>query len=404
MQGHLRQRGKKWYLVFDMGRDATGKRHQRWQPLDAKTKREAEKEQAGLIHKLNTGELVEPSKMTVAAYLDKWLETAARPKLTKRSFDRYSDIVRLYLVPHVGGQLLTKLAPMHIQECYAALLRDGRGRSPGGLSPQTVRGAHVVLHAAMRQAVKWQMLMRNPADAVESPRAKSPEAAALDESDAMQILAATKGGLLYIPTLLAVMTGMRRGEILALKWREVDLTKGMLTVNKALEESRAGLDVKEPKTYHGRRTITLPSLAVEELKAYKREQAQRRLLLGPGYTDQDLVCENGTGGIYRPVNFSMHFMRFVARHQLPKVKFHELRHSHASQLLKAGVPAKVVQERLGHANINITLGIYGHVLPGMQEDAALRIDAALREARDTLPTERAAPRPAKTDIGKKQAR
>lgn len=380
MKGHVRPRGKgTWAIVLDLGPDpATGKRRQKWHSFKG-AKRDAEKECARLITSISGNSYVEPSKVTVAKHLEDWLRDVMAPRLTPHSFERYSDMVRLYIIPHLGAVQLGKLTPPQIQECYAKLLRGG-GENGAALTPVTVKGAHVILKAALKHAVRWDRLTRNPAEAVDAPRFDPPEIDALEEAPTMRIMEAARDTPLFMPILLAVTTGMRRGEILALRWKDLDLKAGTLSVRLALEESRQGLRTKAPKTKSGRRVIALPQLAIEELKRHKAAQGARQLKTGTRPADKGLVCDNGEGDFYRPVNMSMHFMRFIRKLDLPRVRFHDLRHGHASHLLRAGVQPKVVSARLGHSKIAITMDLYSHVLPGMQEDAAARLDGLLRQA------------------------
>jgi integrase len=203
---------------------------------------------------------------------------------------------------------------------------------------------------------------------------------ALDETQTARLLSAARGTRLYVPIVLAIGTGMRRGEILAVRWRDADLVKGTLSVTQSLEQTAGNLRFKAPKTAKGRRVIALPSLVVDELVRHKGEQAQQRLLLGPGYQDCGLVVARADGSPVKPDRFTQEFLDLIRNHNLPRVRFHDLRHSHASQLFKQGVHPKIVSERLGHSTIGITLDTYSHLLPGMQEEAAERFDVALRAA------------------------
>jgi integrase len=227
------------------------------------------------------------------------------------------------------------------------------------------------------------MIGRNPADAVEAPRKRSTEMQTLDVPSIGRLLEAAEGTQQYVPVLLAVTTGMRRGEIFALKWDNVDLRSGKLFVRHSLEKSKDGLRFKEPKTPRAKRCIALPAFVVEALKRHKRLLAQHRLAIGPAYCDLGIVCPREDGKPRHPDTFSTAFCVLRAKVGLPTLRFHDLRHTHASQLLAEGVHPKVVSERLGHSTINLTLDTYSHVMPGMQEDAARKIDQALRHAVET---------------------
>jgi integrase len=203
---------------------------------------------------------------------------------------------------------------------------------------------------------------------------------ALDEKQTAELFRLTERTLLHIPVVVAVTTGMRRGEILGLRWQDVDLKAGTATIVQSLEQTREGLRFKSPKTDTSRRAITLPSITAEILRRHKTEQAKQKLALGPAYHDNSLVCARPDGQPVPPDTLSTNFATLIRRKKFPHVRFHDLRHSHATQLLKHGVHPKVVSERLGHSKIGITLDTYSHVMPGMQEEAAQKMDAALRIA------------------------
>jgi integrase len=380
MKGHIRKRGKNsWAVVIFLGRDPSGKQHRKWHAVRG-TRRDAQRELARLMNEINTGAYVEPARMTLSEFLDRWLADYAKPKVSPKTYERYQEMIDGHIRPALGGRLLPKLAPLHIQSFYSRKLADGRKDARGGLSAQSVVHFHRLLHRALAQAVRWQLLARNPVDAVEPPRAERQEMRALDEHETASLLSSLGGSRLYMPTLLAVSTGLRRGEILGLRWENVDLAASTLTVVQALEQTKEGLRFKSPKTHRSRRSIALLAMAVEALRSHRAGQAEEKLALGPAYDDHDLVCPRPDGGPWPPDVFSTAFAAFVRRSGMKPFRFHDLRHSHATHLLKAGVHPKVVSERLGHSAIGITLDTYSHVLPGMQEDAVRLIDVALAEA------------------------
>jgi len=284
----------------------------------------------------------------------------------------------LHLAPALGHHQLARLSPVHIQAYYSQALVSGRRHGEGGLSARTVLHHHRVLREALQQAVRWQLLARNPADAVEPPRPERREMKALDADDTRRLLAAAEDSRLYTPILLAVTTGMRRGEILGLLWQDVDLNAATATVCRSLQQVRGKVSFKQPKTARSRRLVTLPALAVDALIRHKARQAEIRLQLGPAYDDHGLVVANPDGMPMSPGAFTHAFILLAKKAGRPRLRFHDLRHGHASQLGRLNVPVKVISERLGHSSVAITLDLYSHVLPGMQEDAARKIDAALR--------------------------
>ncbi len=385
MKGHIRKRGKtSWAIVLDLGRDAAGKRRQKWHSVKG-TRKDAEREVARLVNEMNNGAYIEPSRMKVDEYLERWLKEYAEPRVSPKTYERYAAIVRQNIVPAIGNYALSKLNPLHIQSFYTEALSSGRKSRRGGLSAQTVVHFHRVLRKALDQAIKWQLLARNPADAVEPPKVPRQQMRALNENEAAALIRLVKGGRLHLPVFIAVTTGLRRGEILALRWEDLDLELGQVVVCRSLEQTKNGLRFKSPKTERGRRMVTLPGITLAELKSHKATQAQDRLALGPAYEDHGLVCPRIDGSPWPPDAFSTAFADLIRKSDLPHVRFHDLRHSHATQLLRQGVHPKVVSERLGHSNIGITLDTYSHVLPGMQEQASALVDAAMRSAMADAP-------------------
>ncbi len=380
MRGHIRKRGKhSWSIAIYLGKDERGKSRYGWHTVRG-TAKTAEAELTRLLNQLNLGEYIETSTLTVAEYLERWLADYALTNVSARTYERYKEIIDCHLIPAFGPRQLTKLQPMQIQASYSQALQSGRRNHTGGLSARTVLCHHRVLKNALKQAVRWRLLLRNPGDSVDPPRPREREMRALDEKQTAALLKAAQGTSLHLPILLAVGTGMRRGEILAVRWSDLDLAKGTLAVCQSLEQTKAGLKFKAPKTRRGRRVIALPHLLTTALRQHKAKQAALRLRMGAAYIDQDLICASPDGSPRSPGGFGSGFVKFISGLDIPRVRFHDLRHSHATQLLRQGVHPKIVSERLGHSTIGITLDTYSHVLPGMQEDAAKKIDTALRAA------------------------
>jgi integrase len=222
---------------------------------------------------------------------------------------------------------------------------------------------HRVLHEALHQAIKWQILGRNVADAVEPPRPERKEMCALDEAETAKLLEAAQGSRMYTPILVAVTTGLRRGELLGLRWQDVELDTEILAVRQSIEQTRSGLRFKTPKTQKGQRAVALPSITVETLRRHRTEQNKERLLLGPRYADQGLVFSMPDGTPWEPDAFTDAYRVIARQSGLPQVRFHDLRHTHATQLLRQGIHPKVVSERLGHATVAITLDIFRTCCP-----------------------------------------
>lgn len=386
MRGHLKKRiGKtgnvSWDIVISLGRGpVTGKYKQRWETCQG-TKREAEKRLAELIQQANNGTYIKPEKITVAEYLDSWVETYGKANLSLSSYQRYKTGIEKHINPVIGNIPLSKLQPIHIQEMYSHDLAEGRkdnkktvGKS---LSPTTVLYHHRILHKALGQAVKLRLLSRNPSDYVDRPKKEKKEMVILLEREIKLLLDTVKNSYLYMPVYLAIYTGMRMGEILGLTWQDIDLNRGVIRIRQSLYQRTPGDPLfKQPKTPGSRRTIDISPVVVKTLREHKKNQTKERLAWGEGYKDYNLVCCLQNGDTINPPTLSSRF-RVMAQRAGLFVTFHGLRHVHASLLLKAGIPAKVVAERLGHSQIGITLDLYSHVMPGMQKEAARQLEELL---------------------------
>ncbi len=367
MKGHIRERSPgHWAIII------------KWHSF-AGTKRQAQVECARLISQLKVGTYVEPSKTTLAQFLDRWLDDVCT-RVTPKTHERYNQICQKNIAPLLGAIPLAKLRPEQISEAYGKALSSGRRNGSGGLSPRTVRQMHAVLKSALAQAVKWEILLRNPASAVRGPKVGRAVMRTYDLEQTAELIEAVRGRRIFIPTLLAVLGGLRRGEIAALRWRDIDLAAAQLAIVQSAEQTKGGVRYKEPKSGRGR-TIALSATLVSELRAHRLQQAQELLQVGRRLSDDDFVVTQADGSPLRPHSLGQEWVRFLARHcALPRIRFHDLRHAHATHLLSSGVHPKVASERLGHSKVAITLDLYSHVLPNMQADAAAIVDGALRAA------------------------
>lgn len=377
MKGHIRERSPgKWAIVIDLY-DETGKRRRKWHSFSG-TKRQAQEECARLVSEMRGGSYVEPSKITMAQHLESWLGHV-KSQVTPRTHERYSELVRKNIVPLIGSIHLTKLRPMQISDAYTKALTSGRRDGKGGLAPTTVIYMHRLIKHSLAQAVRWGMIARNPADAVTPPKAERGTLTTYDMPQTAELIDVVRGTRLMVPVMLAVMCGLRRGEIIALRWRNVDLDQGGLAIVESAEQTKGEVRYKPPKSGKGRR-VALSASVVEELRSHKAAQAEELLRLG--------VCQDGATFVYaredgqpiQPRSLTHAWMKAISNTGLPRVRFHDLRHAHATHLLASGVHPKVASERLGHSRVGVTLDLYSHVLPGMQEDAASRVDEALRLA------------------------
>ena len=381
--GHIRQRTPgSWELRYTLGADPASGRRRTATITVRGNRRAAEKELRRLLRTLDTGEHVDPTRMTIRQWLETWL-IAVRQEVSPKTYERYSEIVRHFLAPALGNLQLTKLGPTHIQIAYNDLANCGRrdGKS-GGLSARTRCHIHRILHSALGRAVEQQVLARNPAEAFRKrlPRVERREITTLTTEQSARLLAVIKHTRVYWPVLLALSTGMRRGEVFALRWKNVDLENGALRVMESVEQTKEGIRFKAPKTERTR-VVTLPAFAINELRRLKLQQAEELLAIGVRQSGDTLVCARADGLSLQPQSLTHQFTRLICRiPNMPRVRFHDLRHSHATQLLLAGVHPKVAQERLGHATITTTLDLYSHVTDTMQCEAAARLDAAFQSA------------------------
>ena len=366
-----------WRGQVENGRDENGRRKRLSVTIHG-ARKEAEAKWAQLLLDSGGGTPVPASGMLARDFFVRWLEHA-KVNVAAQTYRRQEQIVNGELIPAFGSTKLVDISALQIELFLARSLGRRCKNRPRDLSPRTVRHFYQVLRRALGQAVRWQLIPRNPCDLVDPPRVQAVEMQALDEDGLIGLLGAVRGTRLYVPTLLASVTGLRRGELLALRWSDVDLETGECRVVRALQEVPGEVSFKAPKTNKGRRVVLLPRLALMALKAHRAIQNEGKLLLGPGYQDQDLILARADGTPWPPSQFSSEFARLVKKKGI-QITFHGLRHSHASQLLKAGVPVKVVSERLGHSTTSVTMDIYAHTLPNMQAEAVAKIDAALGKA------------------------
>ena len=369
MRGHLRERSPgHWAIVID-ARDVAGKRKRRWFSFHG-TKREAQRRCAELIAETRGGAAASPERMTVGQYLERWLDHM-RPLVSPKTHERYAQMARANLIPAIGTTPIAKVTPLQISGTYAAMITNG-------LAPCTVSHIHRLLSQALKHAVRWRILSMNPCADVSPPRVERREMRVWNTQTMAAALDAAHGWQCHIPIVLASLCGMRLGEIAALRWRHVDLNRGLIAVVEATEQTRAGVRVKPPKSGKGR-SVTLPALAVTELRAWRARQAEQFLRLGGRPGDDTHVVTREDGLPVQP-NSIYHSWVFLADTRLPRIRFHDLRHSHATALLSSGVHPKVASERLGHARVGITLDVYSHVIGNLQDGAAAAIDAAFAEA------------------------
>ena len=382
MRGHIKQRSKgSWSIVLDLGRDpSTGKRKQQWVTVRG-TKKEAESKLAELQHQLNTGEFVKSSKLTVREFLTQWFQDYVKTNARAATAEGYKIIVERHLIPSLGGIALAQLQPAHIQGYYARALREGRCDGKGGLAARTVVHHHRVLREALSHAVKWGLVGRNVADAVDPLRAVNKEMKALDSAGVLRLLGAARGTV-YFPLInLATFTGMRRSELLGLRWLDLNLSRGTVSIAQVLHCLPGGRIVfEQPKTARSKRLVRLSQETTLALRAYRDTVEADLEQVGDSISGDRLLFSQINGAPLLPNTVTHAFAKIARRAGLEGFTFHSLRHTHASIMLQQGVSSKTVAERLGHSTVVITLDTYSHLTPGVKEDAADRFEEALRQA------------------------
>jgi integrase len=385
MKGRIikRKGSSNYTIILQLGLDpSSGKRKQQWITAGP-SKREAEKKLAKLIHELDNGTFTKPSKQTLSQYLDQWLQDH-RGNIAPNTAQTYAWFIERHIKPEIGQIPLTALKPEHLQRFYSDKLTSGRQNGKGGLGNRSVKYIHATLHKALKSAVKQGKISRNPADAVDIPRVARRAMKTMDETELHIFLEYAKSTPYYALFYIDLFTGMRRSEILALRWRDIDLLLCQASVTRTLHQlHNREIVIGQPKTAKGRRLISLSPSTVAVLREHQAEQTKQRQALGlPPLQDDDLVFSHPDGQPLLPDSVTQAWRRIARQAGLDGIRLHDARHTHASFMLKAGTHPKIVQERLGHASIQVTLDTYSHVAPGLQQAAADRFDEIVLPAQE----------------------
>ena len=386
MIGSIQKKGKIYYVVLPAGQDPkTRKWKTKWVRVGPDC-REAENRLADIRREYEQGRYREDEKMTVKEYLERWLEDFAKISVRRSTFESYEWSINKHLAPNIGQIPLQKLKPATIQKMLAEMCATK-------LSRTSIRYVYNVLNIALNRAVKCQVLATNPCNAVEPPRKEKYKATAYNREELAALLAAAKGTRLLLPILLAAGCGLRRGEVCGLRWQDVLLDKEMLFVRHSLDRPEKGkLELLPVKTANSERAVRLPDALVQELRQVKAAQDIIKADPKALYQDKDFIYAWDDGSPVDPDFLDKRFRELLAEKQLKKLRFHDLRHTHATMLLLEHVSIKVISERLGHSSTNITQDIYSHVLPEMQLEAASAMERILTPAKPepTQPTPPAA--------------
>jgi integrase len=338
-----------------------------------RTRKVAQAALTELLATIDAGTFVAPSRLTLGRYLDDWLVGLATAGRRPSTIDRYGRMVGTYVSPRIGDVPLQQLSALELDRLYATLATEGRERGAGGLSLRTVRYVHAILSKALGDAERKGLVARNVARLTSPPKSsatRAPEQTTWTPVELRSFLELMKDHR-YGPLMrVAAVTGLRRSELCGLRWADVDLDAALATVRQSAQLVGGRIVVGEVKTTRSRRRLDLDAGTVAVLRAHRRAQAAERLMVGAGWSDHGLVFAAPDGRPLNPDTITQWFVRTVRRSGLPRLRLHDLRHTHATHLLAAGVGIKIVSERLGHASVAFTLDVYGHVMPGQQASAA----------------------------------
>ncbi|HVD00377.1 MAG TPA: site-specific integrase [Candidatus Dormibacteraeota bacterium] len=358
-----------WAAAVDLGR-VNGRRSR--QTFYGATRKEVQDWLKVALRDQQLGTLPAASRETVGQFLTAWLEDSAKPRLRPSTFRSYSDLVRLHVLPTIGHHRLDRLTPQQVQTMLNAKLAEG-------LSARRVEYLRAVLRTALNQAVKWGMVARNAAGLTNPPRVKTRPVQVLSPDEARRFLEVAQGDRLEALFVVALSLGLRQGEALGLQWEDVDLKKRSLSVAHALQRIDGKMQLVEPKTERSRRTIRMPEVVAGALTAHQQQQRKDRLLAGARWKESRFIFTTTVGTPLEGPSVTRHFQQLLKQAGLPRLRFHDLRHSCASLLLAQGVAPRVVMETLGHSQISLTMNTYSHVMPAVQAEAAVAMDRVLGE-------------------------
>lgn len=350
-----------WYFVVDVGKRPDGRRIQK-KRRGFKTRKEASKALNEILNDVNKGTYVEPSKTLFMEYLQEWLQNK-QTRVRESTLETYSWLINKHIVPALGNVQLSNLTPMMIQQLYNDLTNEGK------LSSENIQKIHTLINDALKKAESWGMIVKNPASLVERPKATKNEIQVWNKEESQKFLQTAMESRYYIAFMLALTTGMRQGEILGVRWKDIDMENGILYVIQTLDHSGKKL-TPSTKTKNGKRSVSLPDETIFALKRHMKLIAEDKRSAENLYQDHDLVVCTSVGTPTSPRNLCRSFYNLIKKANVKRIRFHDLRHTHATLLLLQGVNPKIVSERLGHANVRMTLDTYSHLMPSMQMDTA----------------------------------
>lgn len=367
MRGHISKRGNKYSFVIDIGRDPVTKKRRQKRVSGFTSEKKARKAMTEMIAEINRGTYVEPTNETFGKYLTDWLNHKEK-RVAYSTYRHYKSFIDNHIDPALGHIKIQDLRPMTLQNFYDSLLENNK------LSNRSIHHINRIITNCLNFGVKMGEIQTNVASAVEPVKVPRIEQQYWNVDEVNTFLESARGHIHFIAFYLAIFTGMRQGEILGLKWDSVDLENRMINVRRAIKRSEGGGELKDLKNSSSYRSITMSEGLMFELKTHKNEQNRIKMRVGKDYSDQGFVVATKTGNFVLPTNLSRSFRTIRNKLDIKQIRFHDLRHTHASLLFKENVHPKIVQERLGHSSIETTLDTYSHMLPNMQKTAAKKLD------------------------------
>ncbi|MEK3885794.1 site-specific integrase [Paenibacillus sp. PL2-23] len=370
-------------LIVEAGYDELGKRVKRYKTVNVSGIREAEKELVKFRSEVESGQYVVPQKISFSIFVEKWTELYGEKHLEQKTLENYEHLLKNHILPIFGSMKMTDVKPMHILSFLDSLTRNGARKDGknGGLSTTTTRFIHRVLKDIFERAVEWQIISSNPVSAVKRPKIKERESEVYDEQEASKLFQALENEPIHwrIMVTLALTTGMRRGELLALEWKHIDFDSSVIQVAQSLSHSKGVNIIKEPKTKNSKRRVSIPDSLIKELQHYYEKSKTMKQQLGDMWQggERFVVFFSETGKPFYHTAPGKWLSRFIKRNNFKPIRFHDLRHTSATLLINQGVHAKIIASRLGHADIRTTMNVYGHVLQSADQAAANTFNSLL---------------------------
>ncbi len=372
MKGSIVKRGNKYSFIIDIGRDPVTKKRRQKRVSGFTSEKKANKAMIDMISELNKGGYVDPSTDTLSDYLDDWLKHKLK-RVAYSTYTHYKSYINNHIKPAIGNIKVFELTASHVENFYDSLLEQGK------LSERSIHHIHRILSNALEKGARIGDVQKNVAKVVEPATVRKKEMTYWSMDMLQKFLDLTREEHNYIAWYIAAFTGMRQGEILGLKWDCVDFDNKMIYVRRALKRDNGKCIIADLKNNSSYRSIAISTSDVFELKKHYNEQKEYKFSLGDNYDDNNLVVATGLGTHILPSNLGRAFRRCLDNEEITTIRFHDLRHTHASMLFGLGVHPKIVQERLGHSSIQVTLDTYSHMLPNMQEAAADKLDTVFNE-------------------------